>query len=183
MILNIFGPSGSGKTTLIKNLLRTNKLQTFYKKYVFNYQIKKNKIFKTSLSLIPLPLYRGKINEFLEIYNLTPDNFDNLKPELYKLTKSIMINKLENNLKTFFNRDLETLSAGEMRRFFILKCLLLEADILIIDEPFSNSDNSLMKTIFEAIKIYENTIILSHLPIEKFFELEKSIISLNIKNL
>ena len=88
MILNIFGPSGSGKTTLIKDLLKNDKLITFFenitqKKYV-------NKIGnKFSISLIPLPKFRGTVEEFFNIFSIDINILLNLNKDLCKLSESI----------------------------------------------------------------------------------------------
>ena len=66
MILNIFGPSGSGKTTFIRRILQLGKTQLLFenltnKKIVFDDNP------KISISLIPLPLFKGSIKEFFDV--------------------------------------------------------------------------------------------------------------------
>ncbi len=182
MILNIFGPSGSGKTTLIKNLLKNNNLQNFYKSLVKNYVLKKESEFKTSLSLVPLPNYRGTIKEFFEIYGISFDSLFKLNPNIRNLLNTVFLIKNIDDINDVKKRSVETLSAGEIRRFFIIKSLLIESDILVIDEPFSNSDPSLFKLILEALNCSSNVIILSHVPIDDIIKLSGTI-SININTL
>ena len=186
MILNIYGSSGSGKTTLIKNLLRNEKMQDFYKSYIDSYDLKKEYEFKTALSLMPLPSYRGAIKEFLEIYGISLESFLSLNSSINNLLKTIFkINDID-DLYQIGLRSIETLSAGELRRFFIIKSLLIKADILVIDEPFSNSDPSLFNIINEAIDYHDNVILLSHLPLDNIINLKTNncIVNINkVKNI
>ncbi|WP_288250484.1 hypothetical protein, partial [uncultured Prochlorococcus sp.] len=69
MILNIFGPSGSGKTTFIRRILQLGKTHSLFenltnKKIVFDDNP------KISISLIPLPLFKGSIKEFFDIFSI-----------------------------------------------------------------------------------------------------------------
>ena len=83
----------------------------------------------------------------------------------------------------FGERNLQSLSAGEMRRFFILKSLMHDVDISIIDEPFSNSDKLLFEVIFNAIKGFKNNIVLSHFALDEIYKEDPTIICLDIKNI
>lgn len=180
MILNIFGPSGSGKTTLIKELIKTNKIKLFYES-LMNDEIPINKRFLTiSLSLIPLPSFRGSIKDFFDCYGLNLESLFTANDKLETLFLSIFDCKGKNEINSVYSRSLESLSAGEIRRLFILKSLMTRANILIIDEPFSNSDALLFTTIFEAIKMSPRCIVLSHLPIMEKVDLDSGDLMLNI---
>ena len=169
MILNIFGPSGSGKTTFIKSLLEKRKIQLFFEFYT------KEKLYvnlnsKISLSLIPLPIFRGSIKDFFDIFSLNLDLLLTLEKELKLLSNTIFdeINNKE-ELDKIAKRKVESFSAGELRRLFLLKSLLVDSRIMIIDEPFSNSDEKIWHIIYNAIRIKSRSIILSHLSIETLF--------------
>ena len=168
MILNIFGPSGSGKTILIKELLKSYKLRDFFVRITkkdFDEQLNEN----ISISLMPLPLFRGDVKEFFYIFNIKVDILLNLNYELRNLSDSIF-EKIDTQKKLAIvsSRNIETFSAGEMRRLFLLKSLLVKSDLLIIDEPFSNSDKKIWNKIYSAIKTKSNAIVLSHQSLEKF---------------
>ena len=180
MVLNIYGPSGSGKTTLIKELIKTNKIKLFYE-LLMNHKISMDEnYFNISLSLIPLPIFRGSIKDFFDCYGLDIYSLLEANDKLKNLGLSIFNFKGKNDIDTISKRYLESLSAGEMRRLFILKSLISKANIVIIDEPFSNSDSSLFEIIIEAIKISPRCIVLSHLPIIEKVDLESDDLMINI---
>ena len=170
MIFNIFGPSGSGKTNLIKSLLKYKEIQKFFEEFTEeDIKIDINK--KISASLIPLPKFRGSVEEFLKIFSVESYSLISLNKELYSLYQSIF-NQLpsKNNVDQILNRQIETLSAGEIRRLYILKSLLVESNILVVDEPFSNSDEKLWNIIYRSINIKKYSIILSHFSLKDFFD-------------
>tara|TARA_B100001057_G_scaffold40182_1_gene36103 strand:- start:460 stop:1029 length:570 start_codon:yes stop_codon:yes gene_type:complete len=169
MILNIFGPSGSGKTTFVRKLLEKNQTQLFFDKFTSN----KCQDFynsKISISLIPLPLFRGTVKEFFDIFLINLNILLDLEKELKDLSDSIFdeIND-KKSLDIIAFRRIETFSAGEMRRLFILKSLLVDSNIIIIDEPFSNSDEKVWDIIYKAINVKSNAILLSHLALDNLF--------------
>ena len=127
---------------------------------------------KISVSLIPLPKFRGSVGELLNIFSIERKSLVNLNKELKSLYHSIF-NELpfEKNLDNVLSRKVETFSAGEIRRLYILKSLLVESNILIIDEPFSNSDKKLWNMIYRSIIIKKHSIILSHLSLIDYFDL------------
>ena len=179
MIINIYGPSGSGKTTFIRNLLMSDSLEEFYRRHSHE-SSKDNLNKKISISLMPIPLFRGTIGEFFDIFCIKVDNLLTLKKEFKDLAKSIFRQINSNSIDEITSRRLETLSAGEIRRLFILKSILVDSNIMVIDEPFSNSDQNLWNKIFEAINLNERSIILSHLSLQNYFKCNKDIISIHI---
>ena len=170
MILNIFGPSGSGKTTLIKSLLKYKNTQNFFEEVTKqNLNIKVNK--KISVSLIPLPKYRGSIGELLKIFSIESNSLLFLNDDLKCLYQSIF-NQFpsKKNLNEILQRKIQSLSAGEIRRLYILKSLLVDSNILIVDEPFSNSDKKLWNVIYRSINNKDYSIILTHFSLIEFFD-------------
>ena len=183
MILNIFGPSGSGKTTSIRRILQLGKTHLLFenltnKKIVFDDNP------KISISLIPLPLFKGSIKEFFDIFSINLNSLLTLETELKDLSNSIFDQNInEKTLESISLRRVESFSAGEIRRLYLLKSLLVNSNIMIIDEPFSNSDKKLWATIFKAINLNSKSIILSHLSLESFYDLDDENISINIKKI
>ncbi len=183
MILNIFGPSGSGKTTFIRRILQLGKTHLLFenltnKKIVFDDNP------KISISLIPLPLFKGSIKEFFDIFSINLNSLLTLETELKDLSNSIFDQNInEKTLESISLRRVESFSAGEIRRLYLLKSLLVNSNIMIIDEPFSNSDEKLWATIFKAINLNSKSIILSHLSLESFYDLDDENISINIKKI
>ena len=183
MILNIYGPSGSGKTTFIHELLRLNKMHEFYENFA-NEKSQENLNQKISISLFPIPLFRGTIEDYFNIFSINLNQLLELSTDLNQLSESIF-EKLDNykSLEILSNRNVETFSAGEMRRLFLLKSLLVESRIIVIDEPFSNSDEKLWNIIFASLKTKSRSIILSHLALEKLFETGEDYISFHINDI
>ena len=183
MILNIFGPSGSGKTTFIKRILQLGKSQLLFenltnKKIVFDDNP------KISISLIPLPLFKGSVQEFFDIFSINLNSLLTLETELKDLSNSIFDQNInEKTLESISLRRVESFSAGEIRRLYLLKSLLVNSNIMIIDEPFSNSDERLWEIIYKAININSKSIVLSHFSLESFFDLDKDVLSINIQKI
>lgn len=179
MIINVFGPSGSGKTKFIRNLLISDSTEKFFRRY-FNENSNDNLNNKISISLMPIPLFRGTVGEFFDIFCINIDNLLTLNNELRDLAQSIFGKIDSNKLNDLISRRLETLSAGEIRRLFILKSILVDSNLIIIDEPFSNSDENLWPIIYRVINLKKRSIILSHFSLQKFFDSTKDAISINI---
>ena len=172
MILNIFGPSGSGKTSFIRNLLKKRKIKLFFETFSEEKSdINLNN--KISISLIPIPLFRGSIKEFFDIFSINLNLLFTLEKELKFLSDTIF-NEISNqdDLDNISLRKVESFSAGELRRLFLLKSLLVDSRIIIIDEPFSNSDEKIWEIIYNAISIKSKSIILSHRSLETLFTSE-----------
>tara|TARA_B100000989_G_C19519378_1_gene463343 strand:- start:1793 stop:2359 length:567 start_codon:yes stop_codon:yes gene_type:complete len=182
MIINIFGASGSGKTTYVKKLLKKKKIATFFESFS-----KENHndldINKVSISLIPLPKFRGSVKELFEIFSIDINILMNLDNELNELLESVFGKILDRKkLENIFSREIETLSAGEIRRLFLLKTLLVDSKYFVLDEPFSNSDQKLWEIIYKAISKKNNSIVLSHLSLENLFNSDIKNISVHISN-
>ena len=181
MILNIYGPSGSGKTTLVKKLLTNNKIKIFFE-HITKQKYINSKINKVSISLIPLPKFRGTVKEFFNIFSIDINILLTLNDELKKLSESIFarIND-QKTLQQISMRQIETFSAGELRRLFLLKTLLADSDFMVLDEPFSNSDKKIWEIIYRAINQNNNNmIILSHISLQDLFGLDEKNKSINI---
>lgn len=183
MIINIFGPSGSGKTTFIRDLIKSNKTKPFFEGITKD-NFKEELYKKISISLMPLPLFRGEVKELFNIFNIKFDEMLNLNYELRNLSDSIF-ERIDNQKKLVkvSCRNVETFSAGEMRRLFLLKTLLVDSDIVILDEPFSNSDKKLWSVIISAINTKSRAIVLSHQPIEKIKVENEDIFHVNINDI
>ena len=179
MIINIFGPSGSGKTKFIRDLLISDSTDKFFRKYSSE-NSNDNLNNKISISLMPLPLFRGTVGEYFDIFSINIHNLLTLNNELKDLAQSIFGKINSNILNELLSRRIETLSAGEIRRLFILKSILVDSNLIIIDEPFSNSDENLWPIIYRVINLKKRSIILSHFSLQKIFDYKKDVIGINI---
>jgi putative thiamine transport system ATP-binding protein len=133
------GPSGKGKTTLLKYILGI-------REDAFDYDgnIYLDKIEITNTSSIQRDISMIFQNDFL---------FPNLSViENLKLVNRLEKNKpqsllVENNLDYLINRMPSNLSGGELSRILLLRILLLNTKLILLDEPFNGIDKDNKKNI------------------------------------
>lgn len=135
----ICGPSGAGKTSIAHAIL----------------------------GLIP---YTGKIesdsNRYAAVFqeDRLLDNLSVLKnlklvcPNIEAVTSALTVFNMSENLHT----KVKDLSGGMKRRVAILRAVLYEYDILILDEPFTGLDSEIKEVVMKYIKekTSEKTVIL-----------------------
>ena len=138
-IWTLKGPSGIGKTTLLKYILGIKEDAFYYNAniYLDNIEITSTPSIQRNISMIFQ-------NDFL-FPNLSV--IDNLK-----LVNRLDKNKpqtllVENNLDYLVNRMPSNLSAGELSRILLLRILLLNTKIILLDEPFNGIDKDNKKNI------------------------------------
>lgn len=152
----ITGESGSGKTTLVKSLIG------FEEKYsgeilINNYNIKnirkdllRKKIIYISNNEI---LMNGTILE-----NLCFDRYI-LKSRLYGVCEDFRVLDYILSLPDGFNHKItqggKNLSVGQIQRLAIVRAILMNPDVVIFDESFSNIDSENKKIIFQNINKYD----------------------------
>ena len=133
------GPSGKGKTTLLKYILGI-------KEDAFDYD---GNIYLDKIEITNTPSIQRDIsmifqNDFL---------FPNLSViENLKLVNRLEKNKpqsllFENNLDYLINRMPSNLSGGELSRILLLRILLLNTKLILLDEPFNGIDKDNKKNI------------------------------------
>jgi len=181
----LLGPSGIGKTTILRTIAGLEEIK------------------KGSINL------KGKLLSSKEI-NVEPENRNvslafqenSLFPH-YTVKKNILLgaerNKEKKNKKINFNEIIKLLdiskilekyphevSAGEAQRASLARSLLTQPDLLLLDEPLSNVDQSFkeeiqvrLKKILNKLKI--TTIIVTHDSYEAFYLGSKCGIILNQK--
>lgn len=146
----ITGPSGSGKSTLLKLL---NKLISPTSGSILLDGI--------DLSSIDSVLHRRDVVMLRQSPELFPGNIrDNLViglrfrknplPPDEDLLAALQTVRLEKAL----DADTKTLSGGERQRLALARVLLLDANIILLDEPSSALDESTAKVIFETLTSY-----------------------------
>lgn len=130
-IYYIMGPSGFGKTTLFNILLDLED----YKGNIKGLDGKISVLFQENRLFEERDIFTN-IN-FVQERDL---NRDYLKAELKKIG-------LEINLETKINK----LSGGMKRRISLMRALLVNADIYILDEPFKELDENSKNLVLEYI--------------------------------
>ena len=181
-IISLLGPSGIGKTTILRTVAGLQKLT-------------EGKI-----------ILKGKILSFDDIH-IEPENRnialsfqDNSLFPNYKVLDNINFGKKRHNgnglslnsdeiikilhIEPILEKYPHQISAGEAQRVSLARSLLSKPDLLLLDEPFSNIDQSLKDEIQVSVKkllkrINLTTIIVTHDSYEAFSMADKCGIILN----
>ncbi len=121
-IVGIVGPNAIGKTTFVKMLAGVVKPSSGKIEYSIKVSYKPQYI---------SPDFNGTVREFLEkkAQQLFTSSF--FKAEIFDSL----------NLKHLLDKDINTLSGGELQRVAIANCLVQDADIYLIDEPSAYLDS------------------------------------------
>jgi ABC-type bacteriocin/lantibiotic exporter with double-glycine peptidase domain len=165
-IISIKGKSGSGKTTItniICSLLKPDKGNLI----VDNKKIyKPNKSLKEKIGFVTQNLFffSGTLRENLVI---TRNDIEDEK--IFQLLKMMNLYDRFNNTKEKLDFLIKfngsNLSLGEKQRLALIRCVLMDREIIILDEPVSSLDknNALeIKNILYSMKNYITLIIISH---------------------
>ena len=183
-IVCLLGPSGVGKTTVLRSIAGLKKLSEG--EIVLDGEVLSSK------NLHVEPEYRNialsfQDNSLFPHYNVIDNiNFGskrNIKSN-YSLTSSELINILHlNDLEQKFPHQI---SAGEAQRVSLARSLMSKPKLLLIDEPFSNIDQSLKGELQSKIKkllksLHITTIMVTHDSYEAFYMGDKCGIILDQK--
>ncbi len=182
-VICLLGPSGIGKTTILRTIAGLEKIK------------------KGSIILNGKTLSSKKINLEPEDRNISLAFQDNSLFPHYTVKKNILLgsekNKEKKDKKISLDEIVELLdiskilskypheiSAGEAQRASLARSLIMQPDLLLLDEPLSNVDQSFkeeiqvrLKKILNKLKI--TTIIVTHDSYEAFYLGSKCGIILN----
>ncbi len=171
-IVCLLGPSGVGKTTILRTIAGLEKMQS-------GKIILKNKIISSSKFHME-PEKRNIALSFQENclfphYNVIDNiKFGAQRNKNKKFNYSVhdLINLL--HLENIQQKYPHEISAGEAQRVSLARSLISKPDLLLLDEPFSNIDQSLKEELQLKIKkilneINISTIIVTHDSYEAFY--------------
>ena len=163
----LVGPSGSGKTTtlkLINRLIEQTEGDIYFEdKRLKDYDLRELRL-KTGYVLQQIALFPNLT--VAENIALIPEmkNFD--KKEIKEKTEDLL-QKVGLNPKHYMNRLPKELSGGEKQRVGILRAIIANPKILLMDEPFSALDplskvqlQDLIKTLHNEYKM--TTVFVTH---------------------
>lgn len=148
----ICGPSGSGKSTLLHILGSVDRADSG--------SILVNGSEITQLSPTQAALYRRRHAGIIyQFFNLIPtlnlrDNIqlpltlDGRKPDLAQFQEIIRILQLEDVLDHYPSQ----VSGGQQQRAAVARCLLMEPDLILADEPTGNLDRHNAREIVDLLK-------------------------------
>ena len=155
-LTGIIGPNGCGKSTLAKNIIRyiNGKFEYFKIMDIDIRQLSHKKIAQL-ISYIP---QKSTIISNISVFDyvllgrfpLLKNSWDNYSEKDYEIVEN-NINLL--NIKELRDRNVETLSGGELQKALLARALAQEAKILLLDEPTSALD---LNNAVEFMKILKN---------------------------
>lgn len=122
--ISLIGPNGAGKTMLIKSLLKLQPITSGSVKYKKGLKIGYVPQKLTIESTLPI-----KVIELLKL----KENSNNIEQNINKLSEDFKISSILNN-------ELNQISGGQLQKVFLIKALLCNPDLLILDEPEQNLD-------------------------------------------
>lgn len=137
------GDSGSGKTTLVNDLIAAVHSEGLSVGLVAPYNAR----------------FSHSVSEYFDFFN------QNDSENLMYLIKIFRLD--EDKQYNFFDKKVTDLSTGEFQRIQIIRELLREPRLLILDEALSNLDKDLVKLAIKQIQLLEcvSVLIISHSPI------------------
>ncbi|CAH57976.1 high-affinity zinc uptake system ATP-binding protein znuC [Ehrlichia ruminantium] len=148
-IITILGPNGGGKTTLIRILVG------IYKNYLGIVEYAKNFVI-------------GYLPQNFSVNSLIPMTVEYFLVSSYtKQRKKLNLNSVlkDVNVVKILNRQMSEISHGELQLVLLARCLMLNPDIIILDEPVScmdiNAKDSFYKLINQLILRYNLSVIMT----------------------
>ena len=179
-IVCLKGKSGSGKTT-ITNIMSTLLIPDSGDLIIDGKKItSQNKSLKEKIGFVTQNLFffSGTLKENLIL--LKKDVSDK---KIYELLRKVDLYKkfsdLDKGLDYFINFDGSNLSLGEKQRLAIVRCILMEREIIILDEPISSLDKENIEEIKNIIKNLKNHVtflIISH--VDEFNDISDRVIKI-----
>ena len=172
-VICLLGPSGIGKTTILRTIAGLQKIK--------NGSIKLNGKTISSENLNVEPEHRNislafQENSLFPHYTVKKNIFLGFEKNKLKKKKEINLQEIIDllDLSKILNQYPHQISAGEAQRASLARALLTQPDLLLLDEPLSNVDQSFkeeiqirLKRILKTLKI--STIIVTHDSYEAFY--------------
>ena len=156
----IIGKSGSGKTTLVDIVTGLTELEKGHLK-IDEYDLKdfSKSSYLNSIGYVDQNPYL--FNDTI-INNIKWGSKNNIsKNKIYKLTKELKIHNLISNLPNGYNSNVgdfgNSLSGGERQRIVIVRTLINNPKILILDEATSQLDSKSQKIVLSFLKKIKKT--------------------------
>ena len=172
-VICLLGPSGIGKTTILRTIAGLQKIK--------NGSIKLNGKTISSENLNVEPEHRNislafQENSLFPHYTVKKNILLGVEKNKLKKKKEINLQEIIDllDLSKILNQYPHQISAGEAQRASLARALLTQPDLLLLDEPLSNVDQSFkeeiqirLKRILKTLKI--STIIVTHDSYEAFY--------------
>lgn len=144
----LIGKNGAGKTTLFEIILKDLKPTSGH--VLFNNTIgndfKNMGVVYDHLPLFPLLKVKEIINYFSSIYGIKPNKIPTQYYDVF-------------GLDNILNSYIKTLSQGERKKVGLFLSIIHNPKLLILDEPFSNVDPTVIDGIWQLLKSENRTIL------------------------
>lgn len=146
--ITLLGPSGCGKTTLLRILAGFE-------------QITDGRILFEGNDIKDVPPYKRQVNTVFQKHALFPHMtvYENIAfgPRAHKRPENEIKERVQAmlrmvNLEGFDNRPVASLSGGQQQRIAIVRALINEPKVLLLDEPLSALDLKLRKGMQTELK-------------------------------
>lgn len=140
-ILVVKGPSGSGKSTLLKvmaRLVKAEEGEIIYRDK--NWRVYSPYEWRVNIQYVPQRpvVFRGTVRENLEkpfMLNIMSKDKKFDEPKARKYLKDFALPE------EILDQEAKTLSGGEAARISLIRALLVEPSIILLDEPTAYLDN------------------------------------------
>ena len=182
-VICLLGPSGIGKTTILRTIAGLEKINDG--SIILNGRTISSK--KTNIEPEDRNISLAfQDNSLFPHYNVEKNILLGAEKNKGKNQKKITLNEIVDLLDIFhiLNKYPHEISAGEAQRASLARSLIMQPDLLLLDEPLSNVDQSFkeeiqvrLKKILKGLKI--TTIIVTHDSYEAFYLGSKCGIILN----
>lgn len=152
--LTLLGPSGCGKTTTLRIIAGFE-------------QATDGQVLFEGKDIGPIPPYQRKINTVFQKHALFPhmNVFDNVAfgLNIKKIPKAEIVERVSKmlalvNMTGFEERSVDSLSGGQQQRVAIVRALINEPEVLLLDEPLSALDLKLRKDMQVELKRIQKTV-------------------------
>ena len=163
-IVGVIGPNGAGKSSLLKALLGF--VKPLSGRVLFN-----DSPFKHVRKKIAYVPQKGEIDwDFpIRVFDVVlMGRYVHLKGlKWYRKADKVAANQILKHLEMdhLAERQVSDLSIGQQQRLFIARALMQEADIFLLDEPFSGVDKvteRLIMGVFQKLKNQGKTLLIVH---------------------
>ncbi|HEY4696228.1 MAG TPA: ABC transporter ATP-binding protein [Candidatus Hydromicrobium sp.] len=161
-ILTIIGPNGSGKSTLIR-LINLLEKPDSGKIYFNNCEISGRGVKSTEVRKKMAVVFQEPLLFNTSVYNniIMGLKIRKIKISEVKDRVDYFINKLK--IESLLNRSTRNLSGGEKQRVSLARAMVLDPELLLLDEPLANIDQSsresLRLDLFEVLKSYGKSVV------------------------
>ncbi len=154
-LVGIIGPNGSGKTTLLKAIMNLVDLSSGFVK-IFDQSLEN---VRNKISYVPQREtvdwdFPASVFDVVLMGRYTPAN---ILKRLTSHDKKLALEALEKvGMQDFANRQISQLSGGQQQRVFIARALARQAELFLLDEPFTGVDAASEAAILKVLAELKN---------------------------